>query len=101
MPPEYTLDTMKGSTRTKEFQIRNDKPNFTMTLKPAVQGEAYKSSVATTYIPKWGQLLSMNDLTVPHYGLKVYATAPGAPTSDNYGTFEVETIYYFTCKNNE
>jgi len=96
-----TLDVMKSSTRTKEYQITNDKPHFTITLKPAILNEAYKSTVASTYVPKWSQMLSTGDPTVPHYGLKVYATGPGAPATDNYGTFEVTYKYYFTCKNNE
>jgi hypothetical protein len=38
-----TLVTMKKSMKTHEHQFSNNKPNFTIQLKPAVQAEAYKS----------------------------------------------------------
>ena len=93
-----TLDVMKASTRTKEVQLTNNKPNFSIVLRPSILQEAYKSSVASTYIPKWKQWLTMGDPTVPHYGLKMYATGPGAHQN---GSCVVTRQYYFTCKNNE
>ena len=95
-----SLATLKKSMRTREKQLSSNNPNFTITLKPAVQTEAYKSAVTTTYIPKWGQWLSTQDDTVPHYGLKVYAVA-GVGNSPNMGKIEVTSKIYFTCKNNE
>ena len=93
-----TLDTMKASTRTRRFQFTNNRPHFSIQIKPAVLDEVYKSTVASTYIPKWKQLLSMGDPSVPHYGLKCYATGPAAA---QYGQVFVTVKYYFTCKNNE
>ena len=71
-----SLLLMRESMKTKEKQLTNNEPNFTIQLKPAVQTEAYKSSVSTTYIPKWGQWISTDDSSVPHYGLKAYAMYP-------------------------
>lgn len=93
-----TLDVMKASARTRKFQFTNNNPNFTIQIKPAVQDEVYKSAVASTYVPKWGQWLTMNDLTVPHYGLKCYAVGPSA---QNYGVILITMKYYFSCKNND
>lgn len=93
-----SLATMKASSKTRKYQFTNDKPNFTIQIKPAVLDEVYKSSVASTYVPKWQQWLTTADLTVPHYGLKCYAIAPGAA---QYGSIVVTAKYYFTCKNNE
>lgn len=93
-----TLDQMKASTRTKEVQLTNDKPNFDIVLKPSILQEAYKSSIASTYIPKWRQWLTTQDPSVPHYGLKMYATGPGAHSN---GSLVISRQYYFTCKNNE
>lgn len=95
-----TLATMKQSMKTHEHQFSNNKPNFTIQLKPAVQAEAYKSSVTTTYIPKWGQQLSTADGTVPHYGLKAYAVA-ATDSAVSSGQIEVTHKLYFTLKNNE
>ncbi len=96
-----SLSEMKSSTRTKEIQFTNNNPKIQIVLKPAIQEEAYKSSVQSTYIPKWGQWLTTGDPTVPHYGIKMYATGPAAASSGLYGSIVVEKQYYFSCKNNE
>lgn len=95
-----TLATMKESMRTREHQFTNSRPTFTITLKPAIQTEAYKSAIATTYMPRWGQWLSTSDDTVPHYGLKCYAVA-GLASSTFQGSIEVNTKIYFSVKCNE
>lgn len=95
-----SLNKLKESMRTKEHQFTNNRPNFTITLKPAIQTEAYKSAIATTYIPKWGQWLSTLDSTVPHYGLKCYAVS-GLGSSANMGSIEVNSKIYFSAKSNE
>lgn len=95
-----TLAKMKESLRTREHQLSSNKPNFTITLKPAIQAEAYKTAISTGYMPKWGQWLSTLDDTIPHYGLKVYAVA-GAGNSPNMGKIEVQTKIYFSAKCNE
>lgn len=95
-----TLSVMKESMRTREHQLTNSKPNFTITLKPAIQAEAYKTAISTAYRPKWNQWLSTLDDTVPHYGLKCYAVA-GAGNSPNMGKIEVQTKIYFSVKCNE
>ena len=96
-----TLDTMKASTRTKEIQFTNNRPKIEIVVKPAVLEEAYKSSIASTYVPKWGQYLTTADPSVPHYGIKMYATGPAAASSSLYGNIIVSKQIYFTCKNNE
>ena len=95
-----SLSVMKESMKTREHQFTNSKPNFTITLKPAIQAEAYKTAISTGYMPKWGQWLSTLDDTIPHYGLKVYCVA-GAGNSPNMGKVEVQTKIYFSCKSNE
>lgn len=96
-----TLDTMKASTRTREVQFRNDRPKIDIVLKPAILNESYKSAVASTYVPKWGQWLTTADPSVPHYGIKMYATGPAAASSTSYGSILVTKQMYFTMKNNE
>ncbi len=93
-----TLDQLKASSRTKERQFTNNRPNFSIVIRPATLSESYKSTVASTYIPKWSQWLTTGDLTVPHYGLKCIATGPAAA---QYGQIIMTTKYYFTMKNNE
>ena len=94
------LLAMKESMKTHEHQFSNDKPNFTIQLKPAVQSEAFKSATATTYIPKWKQQLSTADGTIPHFGLKAYAIGFKNAYLDP-GIIEVTYKMYFTMKNNE
>lgn len=95
-----SMITLKESMRTKEHQFSNDKPNFTITLKPAIQAEAYRTSLTSGYTPKWGQWLNCADAEVPHYGLKAYCLAyrDGAW---NPGNLTVEYKYYVSFKNNE
>lgn len=95
-----SLADMKESMRTKEHQLTNDKPNFSIVLKPAILAESYKTTLSTAYMPKWGQWLSTSDDTVPHYGLKVYAVA-GLGNNVNMGTIEVTSKIYFSVKCNE
>lgn len=85
--------------KTKSYVFTNNKSEFTITLKPAIQTEAYKSALASTYVPKWGQWLSTDDPTVPHYGLKAHCIGPDN-TAEN-GNLDIEYIIYFSCKNNE
>lgn len=95
-----SLNDMKESMRTREHQFTNNRPNFTIQLKPAILTEGYKTSLSTTYIPKWKQWLSSGDGSVPHYGLKAYAVA-GMSNNPNMGKIEVQYKIYFSCKNNE
>ena len=95
-----SLSTLKESMRTREHQLTNNRPNFTIAFKPAIQAEAYKTAISTAYRPKWGQWLSVTDDTVPHYGLKVYAVA-GAGNNPNMGKIEVTTKIYFSVKCND
>lgn len=95
-----SLDTMKDSLKTKTHMFTNDKPEFSIQLKPAIQMEMYKSSVTTAYTPKWGQWIPTNDPTVPHYGLKMFGIAFKS-TSYNPGTISVSFKYYVSFKNNE
>lgn len=94
-----SLSVLKDSMKTKAHVFTNDKSEFVITLKPAIQSEAYKSALTTTYIPKWGQWLSTEDPTVPHYGLKAIAVGPNNTQSN--GALDIEFITYFSMKNNE
>lgn len=95
-----SLATMKESMRTREHQFTNNNPNFTISFKPAIQAEAYKTAISSAYMPKWNQWLSTADDTIPHYGLKCYAVA-GLGSSANMGSIEVQTKIYFSAKCNE
>lgn len=94
-----TVPQLKESSKTREHQFSNDKPNFTITLKPAIQMEAYKTSLTSAYAPKWGQWLRTVDNTVPHYGLKAHCIAY-KDAAWNPGSLSVEYKYYVSFKNN-
>jgi len=95
-----TLATMKDSMKTRTHMFTNNKPEFSIQFKPAIQSEMYKSSVTTAYTPKWGQWIPTNDPTVPHYGLKTFAIA-FQNAQWNPGTIAVSFKYYVSFKNNE
>lgn len=95
-----SLETLKASARTQTQQITNNKPEVTIVLVPAVLEEIYKSAIASTYAPKTGQWLTTDDLSVPHFGLKLNLVGPsGSPL--NPGSCSIEVKYYFSMKNNE
>lgn len=95
-----SMVTMKESSKTREHQLTNDKPNFTITFKPAVQTEIYKTSLASAYGPKWGVWLRTTDNNVPHYALKMHAIAY---KDANFNPADVVVSYkmYISFKNNE
>lgn len=95
-----SISVMKESMKTKEVQLTNNRPNFTVVLKPAVQTEAYHTALSSTYMPKWGQWLSTDDGSVPHYGLKAYAIGY-RDSNTNPGQIQVSFKYYVSFKNNE
>ena len=95
------MNTLLESMKTHKKQLTNARPHFSLQLKPAIQTEAYKSAIASTYIPKWGQWLSFADPTVPHYGLKLQVQTPTPSSSIDFGSLEVTMKYYFSTKNNE
>jgi len=95
-----TLSTLKDSLKTKTHMFTNDKPEFSIQLKPAIQLEMFKSSLTTAYTPKWGQWIPTSDPTVPHYGLKTFGIAFSS-AAYTPGTISVSFKYYVSFKNNE
>lgn len=96
-----TIPELMESMKTREKQLTNNEPNFSIQIKPAVQAELYKTVVTSAYAPKWGLKLSMADSNVPHYGLKVNVQCPAGSTNADYGSLLIQTKIYFTAKNNE
>lgn len=95
-----TINELKDSMKTHKKMLTNNSPEFSITLKPALQEQIYKSAVTTAYAPKWGQWLPMADVTAPHFGLKAFAV--GCNDSNNInGKILVTYKTYFTCKNND
>lgn len=70
---------------------------LTYSIKPAISAQMYKTATSTGYGPKWGQWIDMQDVGVPHYGLKLAFDCNGY---DPQGSFVIrkEVKYYFTCK---
>ena len=95
-----TLQTLKDSMKTKTKMFTNDKPEFSIQIKPAVQDELFRSTLTTAYTPKWGQWIPTTDPTVLHYGMKAYATAFSGG-SWSAGSMSVSFKYYVSFKNNE
>lgn len=69
-------------------------------IKPKVLQEVYRSAIATSYAPRSGMYLDMTTPDVPHYGLKVWISAPNtsAGTAGSI-TYKAYLTLYFNCKN--
>lgn len=98
-----SLVTLKQSMNTKEHQFTNDKPNFSISLKPAVliEDENIKGATGTNYRPKWGMWLDSVETAIEHYGLKAYCVAAVGGVEGGAGQLEVTYKTYFTMKNND
>lgn len=67
-------------------------------IKPKILQEVYRSAISTAYNPISNRFLDMNYTDVPHYGIKVWSSAPVSPASCAL-TYNVYLTLYFTCKN--
>jgi len=64
-----------------------------ISLRPAVQAQAYQTAISTAYGPKWNMKLNMDDNTTPHYGLKMGVTKLG----QDMGAVSIDVKYHFSC----
>ena len=98
-----TLVNLKQSMRCREHQFTNDKPNFSIVLKPAVliEDENIKGATGTNYRPKWGMWLDTDESGIEHYGLKAYCVGATGSSTTDAGQLEVTYKTYFSVKNNE
>lgn len=103
-----TLAYMKQSTKTKSHKFTNDKPEFSITLKPASQKLLVRQLTPTTLatnVPTWKQWIDADGLSGPgsdveHFGLKCYCVGY-ADLNFKPGTLDVSYKYYISMKSNE
>lgn len=88
-----SIDILRERNDVRTAVLRPDRP-IVVKLKPSVLQEVYRSAVATTYAPKWKQMIDMTQTDVPHYGLKY---AIDNFTNTNYA-LRVEGTMWFVCK---
>lgn len=102
------IDYDDSSTPTSEDQLleygshKSTAPFRTHTrfIKPKMLQEIYRSSVGTAYSPRAGQFIDLSYPDVPHYGIKVWVSAPNTPSGVQGSiTYKVYMTLYFTCKN--
>lgn len=98
-----TLDELKKSSKTREHQFTNDKPNFDIVVKPAVLVNVnnIEGAIGTHYRPKWGVWLPSEEGAIGHYGLKAYCVAGSGGGSSSPGSIKVTYKIYFSTKCNE
>lgn len=103
-----TLVKMKVSTRTKTHKFTNDKPEFSISLKPASQELLIRQltpTVTSTNVPAWKKWIDADGIAGPgssveHFGLKCYCVGY-ADLNFKPGTLDVSYKYYFSMKSNE
>lgn len=88
------LDVLNEAAKTKQFTLRPDR-DYKITLTPACLTEIYRTSLATSYSPKFKQVLDMGTQNIPHYGLKLAVLKQPVPL----GRVNIQVKYYFTCFN--
>lgn len=97
-----SLADMKESMKTREHQFTNDKPEFSVVLKPAVLVEAstVEGAIGTHYYPQWKKWLPVEEGAIGHYGLQAYCVAGSGGGTSQPGSLKVTYKIYFSCKNN-
>lgn len=95
-----TLTQLKDSMKTRTHMFTNDKPEFSIQLKPACLVEILKSGTTTVNSPKWGVWLNTTDDGVLMNGLKCYAIGYKSGSWDP-GSIAISYKYYVSFKNNE
>lgn len=100
---QETLAQLKESSKTFEIQLTNNRPSFTMAIKPAIlkDDDQYYGALGTQHLPVWNQWLNTDEPGIAHFGLKAYAIAQKASSADSLGNIEVTQKVYFQCKGNE
>lgn len=63
---------------------------------PAIATEVFRSSLSTSYSPKWKAWCDFASTDVPHYGIKYVADA--FANSGNQWQWSVYATFYFSCK---
>ena len=102
--PDYddvTATTINDLKQRPQTKMRYLKPNRTVNIivRPAVNGQAYRTAISTAYTPMWKTWIDMGQNDTPHYGLKYaidlqsFTPLPACPVS-----VVVERCYYFECK---
>jgi hypothetical protein len=93
-----TYAALLESQKTRQVQMKAQQV-VSHVLKPAVQVEAYKTALASSYQPKWNCELRSTDSATPHYGIKIQVkTAPGN-VNVSLGSLNITYKMYFTMKN--
>jgi hypothetical protein len=77
---------------TAEVHIVTDK--VVRTFSPAVSTVVYEGVSSSGYAPTWGQWISTNDPSVPHYGMKGAIEATGSSSVDSAYGYRVEAEYF-------
>jgi len=97
-----SLADLKKSTKTREYQFTNSKPNFSVAFKLACLMDVSNihGALGIAHRPKWKQWLPTDESAVSHFGLKAYCVA-ATSAAHVPGSLEVTYKLYFSLKNNE
>lgn len=98
---EAGWNTLQEYSRSKFIQIGSKgKSMYTIVLYPSILGMAYESLTTTAYMPLRGKFIDMEDVAVPHYGLKYTIRIPRMQSGGNAVKFSynISAKYYITCR---
>lgn len=74
--------------------------DHTRYIKPKLLQQVYRSALSTSYAPKSSVYLDMATSDVPHFGLKLWVSAPNTPAGTAGSiSYKIYQTMYFTCKN--
>lgn len=96
-------NTPTSEDQLLEYGSHKSSPPFkvhTRYLKPKMLQEIYRSAISTAYAPRSNTFIDMSAPDVPHYGVKVWCSAPNTALGIQGSiTYKVYLTLYFVCKN--
>lgn len=88
-----SLDLLRQNGKCKTVSLNPSRP-VVINIKPAVLTETFKVAGFPSYSPKWKTWIDMDNVDVPHYGLKI---GIDDLSNTNYRV-RVEGKAWFACK---
>lgn len=93
-----TLTSLYQRAKVRHVVMRPNK-EVKIFVKPATLTQTYATATSTGYAPKWKTWIDMDQVNVPHYGLKWIFDCNGIQTATGHPWYlRLETKVYFKCK---
>lgn len=95
------LNDMMERVKTRYYSFTPNRNTVTVTIRPNLLAETYKSAVSTAYAPVYNKWVDMADPNTPYYGVKMMFYTPSVNNvlpGTAFHAFQIDAVYYISCK---